>query len=96
MRQLRPFDRQVGQAAVAPYEAEDALDRVDGAQSQAIARRKQRQRVERMLVRHLERYAEPLRLPDDEAIGERALARDFGRALLPVGAEQPAEAIPDL
>ena len=44
-----------------------------------------------MLGRELERDAELLRLPEHEAVGERALGRDLGRALLPVRAEQRGE-----
>ena len=51
----------------------------------------QRQRVERMLGRKLERDAQPFRLPDAEAVGERALGRDLGRPLLAVRVEQRRE-----
>ena len=64
VRQFGPFDRQVGQAPVAPDEAEDAVHRLAASQSQAMREAQQRQRIERMLGRKLERNAELLRLPD--------------------------------
>ncbi len=92
--ELRPFDRKVGQAPVAPHETEDPVHRF----GRAIAGEREPQegqRIERMLVRHLERDAEPLRLPHREAIREGALARDLGRSLVIVRARAVPRTAPD-
>ena len=90
MRELRPFDRQIRQAPVAPDETKDSRDGVET----TVARDReaqQRYRAERMRVRKAQRDAERLRLPDDEPVGEHALGRNLGGSLLAVRVQNRRE-----
>jgi hypothetical protein len=87
---LGPFDRQVGQAAVAPHEPEDAMNDLGRAVT-SDGEAQQRQRIERMLVREFDRDAQFAGLPDDEAVGEYALRCNLGGTLLTVRLQQARE-----
>ena len=88
--QLGPFDRQIPQASVAPDETEDRAHRF----GRTIGRNRQpqqRQRIERMDGRELERYPELTCLPDDEPVGKAAFRGNLRRAEGVVCLEQAGE-----
>ena len=88
--ELRPFDRHVAEAAVAPHKAKDAAYRL-GCAIGHDREAQERQRIERMRRRKFERDPQGPSLPDDVAIGETALARNLRRPLVSVRAEQRGE-----